>query len=312
MNIRQLQHFLAVMDTGSLSAAAEAVHLSIPALSRSLKTLEEELRVSLFDRTNRRLRPTPYAWVYVERARRIVFDEREGARALGLMKNGAYGPLAFGLGSSIANDLLAPLIQQLISSGPTLRIQAQVQSTDVLLDFLRREKLDFFIGDVSSAASSTDLHSEPLHQCTFGWFARPDHPLAGKQGITIDQLKMYPIIGSGYASDILAYSMASLYGLELPLEKNFSVNINNVEALHKLIASTDMIAPSTYVAMLQPLRVKSVAPLDVTPALNLDMKLGIIRLALRTLVPSSHQAFEIIRNYFSNIEGEISQYILSN
>ena len=79
------------MDLGSLSAAAEAVHLSQPALSRSLRALEDELRVPLFDRQDRRLRPTPYAQDYVERARRIVFDEKEGARSLALMRAGELG-----------------------------------------------------------------------------------------------------------------------------------------------------------------------------------------------------------------------------
>ncbi|KQN48807.1 hypothetical protein ASE98_05315 [Pseudomonas sp. Leaf48] len=310
MNTRQLHHFVAVMDTGSLSAAAEAVHLSLPALSRSLKALEDELRVSLFDRSNRRLRPTPYALEYLDRARRIVFDEREGARALSLMKNGAYGPLALGLGSSLAVDLLAPLINELISNGPNLRVQAQVESTDVLLDSLRREKLDFFVGDVSAAASSADLLAEPLYKCTYGWFVRHDHPLAGKKKITISELEHYPIIGSGYISGTLAYKISQLYGWQLPLEKNFSVNINNLETIHKLLSSSNMISPSTYNAMLQPLKSKAVVALDVYPKLDLDMTLGIVRLALRTLVPSTEQAFGIIRNYFVEIEKEVAEYAL--
>ncbi len=310
MNTRQLHHFVAVMETGSLSAAAEAVHLSLPALSRSLKALEDELRVSLFDRSNRRLRPTPYALEYLERARRIVFDEREGARALSLMKDGAYGPLAFGLGSSIAIDLLAPMINDLVAQGPKLRVQAQVESTDALLDSLRREKLDFFIGDVSSAASSADLLSEPLYKCTYGWFARKDHPLAAKKNITIDELENHPIIGAGYISDTLAFNISQLYGWKLPLEKNFSVNINNLETIQKLLSVSNMVSPSTYNAMLQPLKSGAVVALDVNPKLNLDMTLGIVRLALRTLVPSTEQAFEIIRNYFINIDNELSDYIL--
>lgn len=308
MNTRQLHHFVAVMDTGSLSAAAEAVHLSVPALSRSLKALEDELRVSLFDRSNRRLHPTPYALEYLDRARRIVFDEREGARALSLMKNGAYGPLAFGLGSSLAVDLLAPLINELIANGPNLRVQAQVESTDALLDSLRREKLDFFVGDVSSAASSAELLAEPLYKCTYGWFVRHDHPLAKKKNIKISELENYPIIGSGYISDTLAFNISQLYGWQLPLEKNFSVNINNLETIHKLLSTSDMISPSTYNAMLQPLKANAVVALDVYPALNLDMTLGIVRLALRTLVPSTEHAFEIIRSYFIKIDKEIAHY----
>src|SRR6516165_1446782 len=131
MNTRQLRHFLAVMDLGTLSAAAEVVHLSLPALSRSLRSLEDELRVPLFDRQDRRLRPTPYALVYAERARRIVFDEKEGARSLALMHAGELGPLSFGMGSSIAATLLGPMVLQLLAGASGLRVSTLVQSSDV-------------------------------------------------------------------------------------------------------------------------------------------------------------------------------------
>ena len=172
MNTRQLRHFLAVMDLGSLSAAAKSVHLSLPALSRSLQALEDELRVPLFDRQERRLRPTPYATEYLQRARRIVFDEKEGARSLALMRAGEHGPLSFGMGSSIALNLLGPMLLRLLADAPGLYVKTLVQSTDVLAAALRREELDFFVGDVRVAAHDRDLIAEPLYPCTFGWFAR--------------------------------------------------------------------------------------------------------------------------------------------
>ena len=179
MNTRQLRHFLAVLDLGSLSAAAEVVHLSLPALSRSLRSLEDELRVPLFDRQDRRLRPTPYALLYAERARRIVFDEKEGARSLALMHAGELGSLHFGMGSSIARTLMAPMLLQLLSEVPGLRLSTVVNSTDALLAALRREELDFFIGDIRSVALDSEMRTEPVYRCNFGWFARRGHPLDG-------------------------------------------------------------------------------------------------------------------------------------
>lgn len=309
MNIRQLQHFLALMDTGSLSAAADAVHLSQPALSRSIKALEDELRVSLFDRTNRRLYPTPFAIEYLPRAKRIVFDEREGARTLSLMKDGAYGPLSFGLGSSVAFDFLASMIQQLLAFGPGLRIQAQVHSTDVLLDALQKEKLDFFIGDVGAAAVHPELMVEPLYKCSFGWFARAEHPLAAGKHITIDDLEKYPLIGSGYISDILTLKMAHLYGMQLPIENNFAASINHIETAHSLILDTNAIFPTTFLAMLKLLRQKSVAVIDVQPPFELDLTLGIVTIRHRTLAPAAQQSFSIIRSYFESVEKEIAAYL---
>lgn len=309
MNTRQLQHFLALMNTGSLSAAADAVHLSQPALSRSIKALEDELRVSLFDRTNRRLHPTPFAMEYLERAKRIVFEERDGARTLNLMKNGVYGPLAFGLGSSVALDFLASLIRQLLATGPGLKIQAQVHSTDVLLDALQKEKLDFFIGDVGAAARYPELMAEPLYTCSFGWFARAGHPLAGRKGLTMDDLKEYPLIGSGYISEMLALKMAHLYGMQLPIETNFAASINNIETAHDLILSTDVLFPTTFLAMIKLLREKSVAILNVQPPFELDLTLGIVTIRHRTLTPAAKQSFSIIRSYFQEAEQEIAAYL---
>lgn len=305
MNIRQLQHFLAVMETGSLSIAATQVHLSESALSRSLKALEDELKVPLFDRSNRRLQPTSYALEYLDRAKRIVFDAREGVRSLAIMQKGDYGPLAFGLGSSIAIDLLPIMLQEMLIQSPELRIKALVQSSDILLEALLKEQLDFFIGDTKMAMNIEGITVEPLYNCSFGWFTRREHPLSLVQNITIAEIKAYPMIGSGYMNHIHSQIMSQLYGLTLPIENHFFANLNNVEATHKLIATTNAILPSTHIAMLQPLRQNHIVQLDVTPRLAFDLTLGIIRLSHRTLVPSAEKAFKSIRDYFNKVKIEI-------
>ena len=304
MNTRQLRHFLAVMDLGSLSAAAEVVHLSLPALSRSLRSLEDELRVPLFDRQDRRLRPTPYALVYAERARRIVFDEKEGARTLSLMRAGELGTLQFGMGSSIARTLMAPMLLQLLSDAPGLRLNTAVHSTDTLLAALRREELDFFIGDVSSVAHDLDMQAEPLYDCTFGWFARRGHPLSGRAKVGIDALKGYPLVGAGYAGQALFDKMAALYGLPMPLQDHFTVSTNDVSTMLTLLTSSDAIAPGTDVSMVADLRAGVLVKLDVDPPLDIQLTLGIVERAGRTRVPAVERAFKIIRAHFAAVAAE--------
>ncbi|MFC5610166.1 LysR family transcriptional regulator [Variovorax soli] len=306
MNTRQLRHFLAVMDLGSIAAAAEQVHLSQPALSRSLRALEDELRVPLFDRQERRLRPTPYALAYVQRARRIVFDEREGARSLALMRSGDLGSMAFGMGSSIAYTLLGPMVLQLLAAAPGLRLETLVQSSDVLLAALQREQLDFFVGDVRTAEADGKLSAEPLYRCTFGWFARAGHPLAGRAGLVMDELQRYPLIMSGYADESLLRRMAALYGLSLPLQEHFSASTNDVATVLTLLGSSDAIAPSTDVAMISALRAGTLQRLDVQPALDLELTLGIVRHAGRTQIPAVEQAFQVLRAHFAAVKAEVA------
>ena len=309
MNTRQLRHFLAVLDLGSLSAAAEVVHLSLPALSRSLRSLEDELRVPLFDRQDRRLRPTPYALVYAERARRIVFDEKEGARSLALMRAGEVGTLHFGMGSSIARTLMAPMLLQLLSGAPGLRLGTVVHSTDALLAALRREELDFFIGDVSSVAHDPQMRAEPVYRCSFGWFARTGHPLAGRRGIGIDAIRAYPLIGAGYADQALFDEMAALYGLSMPLQEHFTATTNDVSTVLTLLTSSDAIAPSTDVAVVTALRAGTVMQLDVDPPLDIQLTLGIVERAGRTRVPAVERAFQIIRAHFDAVGREVALHM---
>jgi DNA-binding transcriptional LysR family regulator len=303
LNTRQLRHFLAVMDLGSLTAAAQAVHLSVPALSRSLRALEDALRVPLFDRQERRLQPTPYAHAYLPRARRMVSEESEGARALGLMRAGGSGTLAFGMGSSIAHALLAPMMLELLRAAAGLRITAMVQSTDVLRDALLGEQLDFFVGDVRAAAGEADLGAEPVHACTFGWFARTGHPLAGRRRVRFADLAEYPLASAGYADPSIERRIAELYGLHLPLGQHFAVTTSDVATLHALLASSDTLAPSTDIGMQTALRAGQVTPIDVVPALDLELTLGIVRRAGRTLVPAAERAFAIVRSFFAETRG---------
>lgn len=307
MNTRQLRHFLAVMDLGSLSAAAERVHLSLPALSRSLSALEEALGVPLFDRQGRRLRPTPYANAYVERARRIVFDEKEGARSLSLMRAGELGSLSFGMGSSIARSLLAPMMLKLVAESPGLRLSAMVQSSDVLFDALRKERLDFFIGDVRMAAHEPDMVAEPAYVSTFGWFARAGHPLAGRKRIGMSELSAHPMVMAGYADQSVIHRIAELYGLSMPLQNHFALNTDDVNTIHTLVTSSDAIAPSTDIAVISALGEGTMVALDVEPKLDLDMTLGIVRHAGRTLAPAAERAFAIVRAYFADAAQQVAQ-----
>jgi DNA-binding transcriptional LysR family regulator len=306
LNTRQLRHFLAVMDLGSLAAACEAVHLTPPALSRSLRALEDELRVPLFDRQDRRLRPTQYAITYAERARRIVFDEREGARSLALMRSGELGTLAFGMGSSIAMTLLGPMVLELLSGAPGLRLTTLVQSTDVLLAALQREELDFFVGDVRAADADSSVSAEPVYDCTFGWFARRDHPLAGQPRIGTDELRHFPWIMSGYANESLLRRMAVLYGLSMPVQQHFAASTNDVSTVLTLLTSSDAIVPSTDVAVISALRAGTLVRLDVRPVLDLELTLGIVEHTGRTRLPAAERAFEVVRTHFAAVREEVA------
>ncbi|CAB3805489.1 HTH-type transcriptional regulator CynR [Paraburkholderia caffeinitolerans] len=303
MNSRQLRHFLALLQEGSLSAAATSVFLSQPALSRSVRALEESLGVPLFDRSERRLKPTVYAWAFAERARRIVFEEQEGIRALELMRSGDAGTLSYGMGASLASVLLKPMMLELLGASPQLKQRSVVESSDRLMQLLLEEQLDFFVGDIRVAACHPDTVIEPIYRCSFGWYARTAHPLATLPKVTIDDLKRFPLIATGYLEESLARRFLELYGLAEPFVDHFAMVVGDMPAVQDVVTSTDAVLPSTDFAMLASQRAGRVVTLHVMPLLDMELTLGIVRLKGRTLIPAAERAFAIVRERLTQAHG---------
>jgi DNA-binding transcriptional LysR family regulator len=302
MNTRQLRHLLAVVELGSVSAAAEQVHLSQPALSRSLRALEDELRAPLFDRHERRLVPTPFAQAYLARARRIVFEEAEGARELALMHSGRAGSLAFGMGSALARSVLGRLLMELMAGAPQLKLRTLIETTDRLLDALRDEELDFFVGDIRVADTDGELQVEPLYACRFGWFARQDHPLQGRSALAIRDVLRYPLIAPGFIGPDAERLFLRRYGLTGSMLDRFTLQCADGGTVQTVLMATDAIVPAIELTMLEELRAGSVIALDVVPPLDAELVLGIVQRAGRTQVPAAARAFDFVRQYFASLE----------
>jgi DNA-binding transcriptional LysR family regulator len=191
------------------------------------------------------------------------------------------------------------MMLELIAAAPRLHLTAMVQSTDVLHAALMKEQLDFFVGDVRIATGNPDLATEPVHACTFAWFARTGHALAARRRIGFADLLPYPLVAAGYADESIERSLARLYGLSRPFAEHFAIDTSDLATVQALLTSSDAIAPATDIAVATTLRAGTVAPLDVVPRLDLELTLGIVRRTGRTLVPAAEHAFALVRRFFA-------------
>ena len=96
MDSQKLKHLLAIVEHGTFSDAARAVHLTQPALSRSIRSLEDELKAQLFDRGARRARLTVFGELVAERARRIRLEMTQLQRDMELLRGAQEGQLNVG------------------------------------------------------------------------------------------------------------------------------------------------------------------------------------------------------------------------
>ena len=150
MDLKHLTHLVALADERHFARAAERVHLSQPAFSRSIQALERALGQRLFDRDAGELRPTPAGVFLIERARRLLFDARCLQRDAELYAQSNFGDAALGAGPFPAATLMPRVLPELRRRYPNLRLRVEVGNWAQLLEQLRAERIEFFVADTRS------------------------------------------------------------------------------------------------------------------------------------------------------------------
>ena len=173
----QLNQLLAIAECGTMSGAAERLHLSQPALSRSMQRLESILQVTLFDRQKNKITLNQNGKLAVDQARRMVqqvHDLVEQVRAFDRSQR------TISIGSCAPAPLweLVSLVSQLY---PEMTISSEMKDTDLLLGGLKEGSYQFII--LPFSVEEPALYCFPFAKEQLYFSLPPAHPLAGSQGL---------------------------------------------------------------------------------------------------------------------------------
>ncbi len=161
MLLRHIRYLKAVAEFGSFTRAAQALHVSQPALSQQIKELEERLGAQLLDRSGRQIRPTDMGLVYLNYARRALSELDEGARAIRDVEDLSNGSLRLGITTSVAAYLIGPLSHRFRESYPNITLSIRVKAQEEIEPALISDELDLGIG--FGDLPSEDIEVMPLH-----------------------------------------------------------------------------------------------------------------------------------------------------
>ena len=192
MELQTLSHFLAVIDTGSFSAAARALNITQPALTKRIKALEDSVGVRLFDRLPRGVTPTPYGEALARHARLIRREVDNAEAEIDSLRGARTGDVRIGAGPSWSSDLLPRAIAGVYREQPEIRFFVRQLPEDQLFPALDNGELDLALGVVPPPAGFENLKSSTLISDDTNVVARVDHPLTRKAHITLSDLLDYP------------------------------------------------------------------------------------------------------------------------
>lgn len=145
MNLYQLTTFVTVVSEGSMTAAADKLYLTQPAVSQQIRNLEEDLGVDLLVRGVRQIKPTPQGEVLYEHARKILQLAQQAEVAIKSIGAELKGQIRIGTLNSIGLHIMSPLMGRLMRHNPDLLIKVDYKSGEELVKAFKKGQFDVLV-----------------------------------------------------------------------------------------------------------------------------------------------------------------------
>lgn len=189
MELKQLERFLAVVDNGTLAAAARSMGLTQQALSASLSGLEAELQVRLFDRAPGGItKPTAYGDALVAHARSQIAGDQRARQEIRSLRDAQSGVVTVGIGETFAGDIITGAVSEVHRERPQLRINLVEGYSELILERLYRGEFDFVAVGVSAFALQPAFEAETIYSARDVVACRAAHPLAARKRVRLADL----------------------------------------------------------------------------------------------------------------------------
>ncbi|OWT74667.1 MULTISPECIES: LysR family transcriptional regulator [unclassified Achromobacter] len=234
MNLRTLKYFVAIADAGSLTAAAEAIAIAQPALSRQMRALEEEMGVPLLQRTARGVRLTQAGVTLYEAAQRMLDEAQRVKRQLaGPAETGSR--VVLGVSPTLSRVLVPGLFERCHRTLDEMRLTVREAFTPELLDMLEKGMVDMAIITSMGASAGRPLALHPLVGEPFA--------LASPASMKIDpiislaELARLPLLMTTLHRTVVERQLQPM-GVHL----NIHSEIDSVDAIRELVRTGDWCA----------------------------------------------------------------------
>lgn len=249
-NLQQLQAFATVVSTGSLGRAADVLHITQPALSRSIRRLEEQLGAPLFERHSRGMHLTAVGEALLPHAILLQREAEQAREEIDAMRGLGRGTIRCGAVGSIASAVLPQAVNGVLRQWPGLRVEIIEGVWDRLADALVRREIDLalsmIVPDTDEIMSIADCRWEDSSYVV----AALDHPLRNEPRLTLaDTLDAaWAIPPRGTAPYEHMRQVFAEHGLGMP---NIVVETRSITMLKSLIAGSGLLSwmPSTMYAV---------------------------------------------------------------
>lgn len=209
LNLNRLRLFLAVVEHGGVTRAAEEVHVSQPAISQAIRALEAELETPLLEHIGRRVAPTEAGELLAGYGRQIFALAEDARHALDDLAGLQRGRLAIGASTTIGIYLLPRLLATYQQRYPGIALSLEVGNTEQMVQLLIDGGRDLAL--IEGPVDDDRVLARPWREDELVLIAAPGHPLASGGAVSVEALAQAPFLmrepGSG-TRDIVTAALA--------------------------------------------------------------------------------------------------------
>ncbi|MCZ8511408.1 selenium metabolism-associated LysR family transcriptional regulator [Paenibacillus filicis] len=199
LNFHQLHIFHTVAEKGSFSHAAQALHMTQPAVTMQVQSLEDYFGTKLFARSTKRVELTESGRALIPFARRSIELMKETDIGMSKFTHMLDGRLHLGASLTIGEYILPRLLGPFSQEYPNISVSMKVINTKQLLEEVLNHQLTF--GLVEAEVSHPDVHTEAVLSDELRLIVPKQHPLADRERVTVDEVLQFPFVlreqGSG-------------------------------------------------------------------------------------------------------------------
>ncbi|WP_027856884.1 LysR family transcriptional regulator [Marinobacterium jannaschii] len=287
LKITQLRHFVWVAELKGFHAAAEKAHRTQPAISLSIRDLENKLGESLFEKRNAKTAKTeltPFGQHFLPKAKELIAHHDRIAEDMTLLAEHKTGHLRLASVPSIASQVLPELLLEFVAEAPELHVSFFDDNSDAVLKMVENQQVDFGIANLFHEHEHSDKTFTPIWEDHIGVVCPQDHPLAQQKEVHWKALREHRHISNGTSRLLEDTEARSLLG-------HSQFYVSNMISLVAMLEAGFGVTTLPRYAFPKESNTLTFVPL-VTP--EVIRRIGIVKLTNKSLTPPAQALVDFI------------------
>ena len=293
---RRLQVFYTVARLLSFTKAAETLHMTQPAVTFQVRQLEDHFDTRLFDRTHNRVALTEAGRKAYEYAEEIFSLYAEMENTVKELTGDVSGALTLGASTTIAEYMLPALLRGFTVEFPDINLRLKVSNTEGIVSMVENSMID--LGVVEGPVANKNLLVEVCRVDQLVVVVPPNHEIAGRESISLEEVMNYPFIcreeGSGTREVIMDHMV------ELGLDRNnlnVSLELGSPESIKGAVEAGMGISIASIATLEKELKLGSLVAVQLDPPM--ERSFSFVRQRQKFRLRAMEQLLDYARSYCS-------------